>query len=712
MVYTNAVRLGYLLAISLLLSSLMYFFASNWPALDRWEKIGTSAAVLALFYLFSYLVSFLLKRQPFISNWLLVAGGLSFGICVALLGQIYNSHADSYLLFAVWFVPNLLFAILTRYQPFYVISYVLAHLAIWFYLHPSSINVWREDQWWFVVYWMIALLNLAVYALASLNRLDSLALRVLSLLVFSTALFLASFADVYGPLPELLYMLTSSALFFVFLKWRPSRGALLVTSVYLALFFLYQFFLFLIENDSGGFYLIGLILAAGLVVGAATLIKRMGDTDQVAASRWFRFFREAFTVLVILVGSLIGTSSIMGLMVLISLDDSVLMVMLFFLGVLVFMLPAVFVKQMLPTIRYTLLVIGMLLGMVSSLFQDNWLWMLFLAVLAGVWLVLATLPGRLLTQFFFLLVMGVKLENMFWETEVALTAVFVTQLAMYLIPRFHPVLRGSSLFYGLLSLLLLAEGLSDTAGLLLNIGFFVLSTFLLYWTLHKGRKGEFGISLGFWFAFLLMKYYDFLWSLLHKSLSLLLLSVLFFLASSWLERRNKEQVPAAKPPFMARMVRVLLPVILLQFVIGGYQVWNSETILSQGTLIKLELEPLDPRSLLQGDYVVVSYAISRLDQEDLSAGDDIRVVLRKTAGDAYGFSGYYELDGEWNQPYQEKPGDVVINGRVYGGDRVEYGIESYFVPEGTGRQVETTARYALVRVGKNGDAILERLTAE
>ncbi|EAM1016536.1 DUF2157 domain-containing protein, partial [Salmonella enterica] len=61
----NVVRLGYLLGISLLLSALLYFFASNWPALERWGKIGISISVMVLFYLASYLVALLLKRQPF-----------------------------------------------------------------------------------------------------------------------------------------------------------------------------------------------------------------------------------------------------------------------------------------------------------------------------------------------------------------------------------------------------------------------------------------------------------------------------------------------------------------------------------------------------------------------------------------------------------------------------------------------------------------------
>lgn len=706
-IHGNIVRLGYLLAISLLLSALLYFFASNWPALDRWEKIGVSAAVLALFYLTSYLVSLFWKRQAFISNWLLVAGGISFGITVALLGQIYNSHADSYLLFVVWLVPNLLFAVLTRYQPFYVLSYVLVHLVIWFYLNQSSLRLRWEDQWWFLFYWLIALGNLALFWLTSRKTPDLPVVRILSFLVFCTALLVMSFVDVYSFIPELLYILVNIALFYAFLKWRPQRGLLLVTSGFLTIFALYQFIYYMFTYPSLGYMLIGLLLVVGLVAGSTVLVKRLRQHEQVTSSRWFRVFREVFTALIVTVASLLGTLSIIALASLTSLDDVLGEFGFFLLTVVVFLLPAVLAKRMDATVRYTLLGVGLLLGFYFSQYNDNALWIVFLAIIAGLWVLVPSLPGRLMAQVAFSLVLHMNLYILFWN-KAGLWAVFLLQTALYLWPRLHPVLRGTSLFYGLFVLLTLAESYTQMAGLWLNLGFFALSTFLLYWTLRTGRVWEFRLSLGFWFVFLLMKYHDFLWSLLHKSFSLLLLSVLFFLVSYTLELRSGQQVSAARPPVWASKRLALALVIMLQFAVAGYQVWSSEAILAKGTLVKLELRPFDPRSLLQGDYVRLSYSFSRLSNE-LPSNEKIRVVLRKTEDDVYDFSGYYELGGTWNRTYQAEAGDVIINGRVYGYGNVEYGIENYFIPEGTGREVEEKAKYALVRVAANGDAIVEGL---
>lgn len=704
----NVVRLGYLLGISLFLSALLYFFASNWPALERWGKIGISLFVMVLFYLASYLMAVLLKRQPFISNWLLLAGSLSFGVSIALLGQIYNSHADSYMLFVVWFVPSILFAFLTRYQPFYVLSYVLAHLALWFFLDPSVVQVVRADEWWYMVFWIIALLNLMMFWLTSTNRLHSSAIHYLSFTVFSVALFSSSFVDVYGPFPELLYMLVGALLFFAFLKWMPSRGLLIATSAFLALFLLVNFFWYMIEYYSEGFFILSLLAAAALVWGAVEAAKWLKKASSHQDKLWVRIIQEAFMVLVTTVASLIASASIMGLLFLMIGDEVGYAV--FFLAILGFLMPVVFYMGMNSTIRYTLLMMGYLLGASSALYLDDWLWMLFLLIVVSIWFVRPSIPGRLLSQFTFLVVLYIKLVDLI-ENEWILLLFFLFQLVMYIFLRHSPVLRNSSLCYALLFLLILTESTFNTSfTVVVNLGFFALSTFLVYWTLQRGSRWEFGISLGFWFAFIVMKYYDFFWSLLHKSFSLLILSVLFFAVSYWLDRRGQFDGSTGSPAIFAAKRLVLLPVIVLQLAILGYQVWSSETILEEGTLVKLELQPVDPRSLLQGDYVRLGYTISNLGEHDVAHGEKIRVVLRKQQDDLYAYSGYYELNGVWNKEYQAMPEDVVINGTTLGGERVEYGIESYFVPEGTGLEVERNARFAFVKIGRKGDAILESLS--
>ncbi|OUQ85432.1 hypothetical protein B5G50_26940 [Brevibacillus brevis] len=706
----NGVRTGYFLSISLLLSSILYFFASNWPLMVREQKIGVSVAILVLFYLLSYGLRFI-KRHSFLSNWLLVAGGLAFGTSVALLGQIYNSHADSYMLFVVWLIPNLLFAIFTRYQPFYVISYVLAHLAIYFFLHPSVIHVAREDEWWFMIFWLIALGNMVLFWLTSTGKWHSKPIYYLSFLTFSLSLFVSSFTEVYGPLPELLYVLTGGILFVTFLKWVPSRGLLIVTASLLALFVLANFISYMVQYFSESFFVFMLLLTVLIVWGAVAGINWLRKESAHQKSKWVVFFQEAFTVLVTTIAASIGATSIAGLLFLI-IQDEVVIDLLFFLSLIGFIGPVVFMSRMNTTVRYTLLTMGYLLGVGSILFLEGAYWIVFLLVLLYVWKAVSAIPARLLTQLTFLVVLATKLDEYLPSFEYVLVIIFAMQMAMHYVKQLPVVLQNSSLVYALLSLLILTEKSFQLGSMnvVVNLAFFAISTYLLYRTLHQQNRVRFGIVLGFWFAFLLMKYYDMLWSLLHKSLSLLLLSLVFFIATLWWDRRAKIEWPKREPSLFARKALVLLPVILLQFVLIGYQVWSSETILANGKTVKLELVPIDPRSLLQGDYVRLGYTISALDQEQVDSGDKIRVVLRQQANGSHSYSGYYELNGRWNRAYEPQPSDVIINGSTIGGNRVEYGIESYFVPEGTGLEVERNAKYAIVKIGGRGDAILESLS--
>ncbi|MFD2370165.1 GDYXXLXY domain-containing protein [Brevibacillus sp. GCM10020057] len=711
----NAVRLGYFLGIALLLAALFYFFASNWPALDRFGKISVSVSVLLLFYLFSYVGSLVLKRHAFISNWLLAAGGLAFGVTVALLGQIYNSHADSYMLFLVWLLPNLLFAIVTKYQPFYVISYVLAHLAIWFFLDPSVIHVALGDDWWFMVYWLIALGNLLLFWLTSIERLRSRSIYYLSFLVFQLSLFLSAFVEVYGVLPELLYLVIGAALFVAFLRWMPNRAMLVVTAVMLALFLIGKFFWYMGEYYSEGFFLIALLVAAAIVWGAVAGMKWLRKQSSQQDSLWGRFIQEAFIVLVTLVASSIGAISLTGFLALVFDDDKSVAYFLFFLSVIGFIAPAVLSKSMNSTVRYTLLAMGYLLGVGSSLYLEGYAWIVFLMVLGYVWTVNGRIPVRLLTQFGFLLVLYVKLSDWGSSQEWVLWLFFVFQLAMYVVQRLPTALQNSSLVYALCCLLILTEVHDRVIWLqfVINLAYFALTTLLAYRALQQDRKASFGIALGFWFAFLLMKYYDLFWSLLHKSISLLILSIVFFAVSYWLDRSANGRQEEQGVPIFARQRFALAAIIVLQLLLVGYQVQSSESILSQGRSVKLQLAPIDPRSFLQGDYVQLNYEISTLEQEQFSDENaKLRVVLRPNENGVYQYSGYYEQNDVWNKPYQELSGDVIINGKAIDSDRVEYGIESYFIPEGTGQDIERTAKFAIVRVGKKGDALLEKLTSE
>jgi uncharacterized membrane protein len=159
----RVVKTGYLLGVALILSAVIYFFASNWVWMDRLEKEGFSVGFMWLFYGASAIFVYGMKRHDFLGRWFFVAGAVAFGITMALIGQIYNSHAYSYWLFFIWLVPTVLLAWLTKYELLSVLSVVLMELTFFFYYFPSSFDIVRGEWESFLILLLFAIVNGAVF---------------------------------------------------------------------------------------------------------------------------------------------------------------------------------------------------------------------------------------------------------------------------------------------------------------------------------------------------------------------------------------------------------------------------------------------------------------------------------------------------------------------------------------------------------------------
>jgi uncharacterized membrane-anchored protein len=170
---------------------------------------------------------------------------------------------------------------------------------------------------------------------------------------------------------------------------------------------------------------------------------------------------------------------------------------------------------------------------------------------------------------------------------------------------------------------------------------------------------------------------------------------------------KKETVPLERPIRNRLRLLGVTAIVLAQLLVLSAQIGRSEAILSSGQTIYLELLPRDPRSLLQGDYVELRYAIaeppaSLPEFNALREGAKIAVVLGRSPSGASEFKRLYA----GNEPLS--PGEAVMNGK-WRGSRIEYGIETYFVPEGTGTETQLTAKYAEIRLARDGNAILVAL---
>jgi uncharacterized membrane-anchored protein len=132
-----------------------------------------------------------------------------------------------------------------------------------------------------------------------------------------------------------------------------------------------------------------------------------------------------------------------------------------------------------------------------------------------------------------------------------------------------------------------------------------------------------------------------------------------------------------------------------------------EVALARGREVVLQTVPVDPRSLLQGDYAILDYEIARLPgySDDTPVGEVVYVGLREHRGVWYS-DGYF---------FDEAPSrtDLYIRGVVDRPGHLDFGIDTYFVPEGTGRAIERGDDVKVVAVlDRNGRAVIKQVLVD
>ena len=143
-------------------------------------------------------------------------------------------------------------------------------------------------------------------------------------------------------------------------------------------------------------------------------------------------------------------------------------------------------------------------------------------------------------------------------------------------------------------------------------------------------------------------------------------------------------------------------ILLTQIAVPGFMILDRISLLTSGREITIKTQPRDPRDMFKGDYVVLNYPITQIDtagvtapEETLYKGDEVYAVIVPKDGDAWSV---ISLGRE--KPDQVTGEQVVLMARVEKayGDKdsrkvtLHYGIESYYIPEGTGKALEDKVR--------------------
>ena len=132
----------------------------------------------------------------------------------------------------------------------------------------------------------------------------------------------------------------------------------------------------------------------------------------------------------------------------------------------------------------------------------------------------------------------------------------------------------------------------------------------------------------------------------------------------------------------------------------GYLVWQKEQTVAQGRLVLLELAPRDPRSLMQGDYMVLRYSLAQEmeNQPEKLAQKGLLVLKLDERGVGKGL--------RLHQGEALGPDEQLLIYRDRQGLRI--GAESFFFQEGDAALYEN-GRYGELKVDAEGNSVLTGL---
>jgi uncharacterized membrane-anchored protein len=152
---------------------------------------------------------------------------------------------------------------------------------------------------------------------------------------------------------------------------------------------------------------------------------------------------------------------------------------------------------------------------------------------------------------------------------------------------------------------------------------------------------------------------------------------------------------------MRRTFAILAGLAVL--VLANLTIFQRERLLADGRVVLLALAPVDPRSLMQGDYMALDYGLAR----DLSARTPPGEVLRDghvvLALDAQNVASFVHFeDGSPLAPDQ-----IRLRYRVREGE-IRFATNAFFFQEGEAKRYEP-ARFGEFRVAADGEAILTGL---
>ena len=136
-------------------------------------------------------------------------------------------------------------------------------------------------------------------------------------------------------------------------------------------------------------------------------------------------------------------------------------------------------------------------------------------------------------------------------------------------------------------------------------------------------------------------------------------------------------------------------IMLLGFV--NYSIFEKEALLEEGRLVLLRLAPVDPRSLMQGDYMELRYDMHEIERDETLPKKGYCILKKDTLN-------IFKIVRLQEKPQPLKSDEVLL--KYASGKRgVSLGAESYFFEEGTA-DVYDEAKFGGLKIDKEGNSLL------
>ena len=202
------------------------------------------------------------------------------------------------------------------------------------------------------------------------------------------------------------------------------------------------------------------------------------------------------------------------------------------------------------------------------------------------------------------------LSGQFWShfqfdvSHILYLLVCALPLIVYALMNKHSESKHTEAVLILLALSLFALGFVGIPAIL----YLTALLLLVYWT---DSRAFFGLLVFAFVVYLGGFYYQLSIPLLYKGVLLVSFAVIFAIVTLFLHARYKAPSQSAVENHSVFKAPIWLVGVFVIALLGAvnYKVQQFEDVLATGKPVVLKIAPVDPRSLMQGDYMVLNYAI-------------------------------------------------------------------------------------------------------